>query len=834
MKRATKVSKLANRPTSLRVKVQKAAARDAKRGDAKGSDAKGKAVKPVTALAATGAAAVQKHSAQDRSEGMPANWGAFMEFAHRTGLNFPIANGKFQRDVWKALGFPRKLSIKDYRGQYERGGIASRIVEAYPKATWGGSLEVIELEDETIITNFEIKAAELVEKLDLWNNLLRADILAGLGNYSVLFIGAPGDMDKPIGKITAEQLFYVRPVWQDNARILEYNEDFTDPRCGQPETYEIKFDGTKSRTVHWSRVIHIVDNPLDDLIWGRPRLRACWNDMMSLEKIVGGGAEAAWKRMDPGLQIDVDPTIVMSDDELDLLDEEVDNFTHGLERTIRTRGTKVTPLAASVAVFKANAESLIDLIAGTTEIPQRILLGSESGKLASEQDSDNWYSRVMERRRIFADPTIRRTFQRFIDIGALPALVSKDHLMIVRWVQTEKLNEAQKSAIISSMANANAAQIGAGGGFILTSNEIRARVLNLAPLPAKDAMPKVDPETPEDNGSGSGVEDPEDTEKQIDAGPTQRQAREITETSVVTGVADKNVSRIAGIALAMWATVAASVSATKLEEKLGYQDRRGAENLIFEQLSQAEDHYQSRFEVGLARTYNQSGAAVLELAIRRDSWYDTAIARDEEDVALLARADFPMSFNVSNPRAVAWARIQSAALITEINEATREAIRLMIARGLRDGIPPKRLATLILQRIGLRVDQVAALEKFVESGATTAQISRYATKLLRTRANLIARTETANAANQGQRELWIQAAEDGYLSPLQKRKWIGTPDGRERDEHVFINGQIRGLYEPFKKSDGTDIEPGSEPNCRCSQGLARPSEVAAYELAKGS
>lgn len=807
-----KSTKKTSQPTSLRVKMQNAKGKNAKRTvlNAKGKNAKGSDAKPVTALAVRSAAV-------DRGDSLPANWNQFMEFAQRTGLTFPLANGKYQRDVWKALGFPRKLQIKDYRGQYERGGIAARIVEAYPKATWGGGLEIIENEDEEVSTTFELKAAELAEKLDLWNNLLRADILAGIGQYSVLFIGAPGKLDAPLVSARMEDIAYVRPVWQGNAKIGKFVENFEDPRVGQPEMYEIMFGGVETRDVHHSRVIHIADGALEDQIWGKPRLRACWNDLMSLEKIIGGGAEAAWKRMDPGLQIDVDPSIVMSEDEQDALDEEVDAFTHGLERTIRTRGTKVTPLAASVAVFKANAEALLDLIAGTVEVPQRILLGSESGKLASEQDSDNWYSRVMERRRIHADPLIRRTLQRFVDLGALPTPQSKK--IMVRWVQTEKLNEAQKSAIVSSLANANAAQVNAEGRVILTATEIRARVLGAGPLSDEDATPKPNPNAakpslPADNGSGSGAIDPKKEKAQIDAGPTQKAAAvERSETSIVASAAEGGVAKMAAIALAMWATTAASVSASKLEKALEFQDQRGAAELVFGQLTLAEDHYEAEFEVALARVQAESGQAVLDAAIRRDSWYDTAIERAEEDVALLARADFPQLFNVSNPRAVAWARIQSAALVTEINEGTRRAIRAMIAKGLKDGIPPKRLATLILQRIGLREDQVVALENFAETGATTAQIAKYAKTLLRDRAMLIARTETANAANQGQKELWLQAREDGYLGAEQKRKWIGTPDGRERDTHIFINGQIRGLNEPFRKEDGSAIEPGQEPNC---------------------
>ncbi len=55
---------------------------------------------------------------------------------------------------------------------------------------------------------------------------------------------------------------------------------------------------------------------------------------------------------------------------------------------------------------KANFEVIMSLLSGTTGIPRRILLGSEAGQLASEQDRANWAERVEERRVLSINPGI--------------------------------------------------------------------------------------------------------------------------------------------------------------------------------------------------------------------------------------------------------------------------------------------------------------------------------------------------------------------------------------------------------------------------------------------
>jgi hypothetical protein len=186
-------------------------------------------------------------------------------------------------------------------------------------------------------------------------------------------------------------------------------------------------------------------------------------------------------------------------------------------------------------------------------------------------------------------------------------------------------------------------------------------------------------------------------------------------------------------------------------------------------------------------------------------------------------------FDMTNPRAIQAVRTAVANLIREISHSQRQAVREIIELAFIEGLPPARSAQLIREVVGLtrrQAAKVAAFEvKLYETVGTTTEIQRrverYAAAQLRQRSMMIARTETINAASAGQRELWRQAVDQGYLPSNQKRRWIVTPDDR-LDEEVCepMTGQEVGLNEPFTTGDGRKVMgPTAHPNCRCSQRL---------------
>jgi hypothetical protein len=444
-----------------------------------------------------------------------------LEWVRQAGLTFGTL-----RDLYATLGYKRVLTINDYRDRYRRGGIAERIVEAYPLATWAGGARIVEDPNPDLETEFEAATRILFDRLGIWNMLLRADILAQIGRYSVLYIGAPGDVKSPLPKaITAADIKFLKPFAEDKAKIAEWEKDNDNGRIGQPLYYDLSFNVDESTVapaarVHYSRVIHVAEGTLEDDFYGKPRLRSCWNYLDDLDKVIGGGAEAAWKRMDPGMQVDIDPEMEIDEDAEDALSAEIDEYQHNLRRVIRTRGTKINLLASQVQGFGPNADAIIQLISATTGIPHRILTGSERGELASTQDRFNWSDRINERRRGFAAIRVRQLISQFILMGVLPypataAEGSPDVEQLpvtttpeetipggydIIWPDVGEVSNVQKAEVINKLAAANQAQRNAGLPPVITSDEIRHIVLDLGPLkPDQLPAPPVPSEPPPDD-----------------------------------------------------------------------------------------------------------------------------------------------------------------------------------------------------------------------------------------------------------------------------------------------------------------------------------------------
>jgi len=400
--------------------------------------------------------------------------------ASRAGITFGGA-----RDLYEALGYKRTLLLKDFRDRYERGGIAGAVVDAFPNATWRAGAELIEDEDPEVSTQFEEVWTELEQRLQVWSVFSRADIIAGLGRYSVVLIGAPGELNTPLPTtLTAENIVYLQPFAEQDAEILTYDEDPESERFGLPELYRIKRTLSSTLAIrqrqfakdcHWSRCLHIADGLLDDRVFGQPRLARVWNDLDNLEKVIGGGSEAFWLRAHQGIHFNIDPETQLDTTEAQAMKDAADELVHGFRRTMATRGTELKVLGSDVANFNNPADAILTVIAGATRIPKRILTGSEQGELASSQDESNWNTRVGDRRKQFAEPRIVRPFvDLLIKLAALPKPLQYN----VRWPETDVLDDTERASIATQWAGLNTKT----GDTVVTAAEIRDHILKLGPL----------------------------------------------------------------------------------------------------------------------------------------------------------------------------------------------------------------------------------------------------------------------------------------------------------------------------------------------------------------
>jgi Phage portal protein len=205
------------------------------------------------------------------------------------------------------------------------------------------------------------------------------------------------------------------------------------------------------------------------------------------------------------------------------------------------------------------------------------------------------------------------------------------------------------------------------------------------------------------------------------------------------------------------------------------------------------------------------------------------LAGDHAAKLLSKDLGLPVSFDLTNIRAVAWIRRNGAEMVTNVTDQTRAAIVQAIERAIIEGRPPAQAARdLVRLQVGLNKQQEKALAAFqaklTEDGAPDIEkrVAKYAKALERQRSLSIARTETLNASNGGQQTLWLEAKDAGYLDPSKtEREWLVTDDDR-LDVNVCepMDGQKRGLEEPFITGDGRSVmHPAAHPSCRCSMRL---------------
>lgn len=370
------------------------------------------------------------------------------------------------RDVYLSAGYKRELSIEDYFGKIERQDIARRLISIFPAETWRkpprilDGLDAKEVRDDTpfvqawnAIATPPPDFASIDETKNIWHYLERADRLARIGQYGVLFIGFSGaqPIDQPLAKGN-HNFAYCRPFSERRATFTEMDldTDASSPRFGKPERYSLQFTQGVKRVVHHSRCIHIAEELNDDELYGSPTLEAVWNRLDDLEQVMAGSKEAFWRLVSKGLILERDPDFTGPAEEVST--EDLASFVHGLTRTLELEGYNANVLGGESVDPRAIVEAIILIISAGLGIPQRILTGSERGELASTQDDDAWNDLIRARQKLHAQPNILEPFiKRLVYAGAIPEPSSGGYF--IEWpnlVDTKISEDAQAFSVIAS------------------------------------------------------------------------------------------------------------------------------------------------------------------------------------------------------------------------------------------------------------------------------------------------------------------------------------------------------------------------------------------------
>jgi hypothetical protein len=427
---------------------------------------------------------------------------ARLQLGSRLGLTF---DGK--RDLYAQFGYRRAITFDDYANRYARQDVARIVVSLPAISTWKVPPQVTD--SQGLDGQFSKSWAALNARIGLIAALLQADKISGIGIYGGLFIGyADGKrLEQPVTPFpspadmtnwsTPPQIAYMVPLSEGALQISQIDGNLTSPRYGLPLMYRLTVNAnvnamitsfpmgpmaspsTSAIDVHWTRILHLADDRAESPIIGTPRMQSVFNRLDDLEKIVGGSAETFWLNARKGLHANVDPEMALAPADEAQLSDEMEEYEHQLRRIIRTRGVDIKDLGTNVADPSKAFDVCITAISAATRIPKRMLIGSELGQTASEEDRANWGETVQSRQVNYAEPyVLRPLIQALTAFNVLPEPQGAVQIIWPPAITMNIFDQARTAGHIARAA-ASIAEQRKYGVYVMTPQEFREGVLDM-------------------------------------------------------------------------------------------------------------------------------------------------------------------------------------------------------------------------------------------------------------------------------------------------------------------------------------------------------------------
>jgi len=426
--------------------------------------------------------------------------------------------------LYSDFGWPENIAFANYYQMYQRNGLAYAAIIRPIETCWQEYPELLEKEDTHDKTTLEKQIAEHFDNINFWSVLAKADEYSRIGEYAgVIFRFADNKpLNQPVDSksIGLEGLVEVIPAMQGQLKPSERYSDPTDTaNYGKVKMWQyneagITDDAENTRmenaTIHPDRV-HVWS--MNSSIFGKPVLEACFNDLLTLQKISGAGGEGFWKnaKANPIIQFGKDASMQKIAQALgavngsgqpdpsliaDKLDEVIGDWQTGLDNTFALQDGEAKFNSIRMDDPEPHRMGALQSLAASISCPLKILIGSQSGERASTEDAKEWAKTCNSRNTKMVKPNIRRILRRLVGFGVLPA---REWYLL--WADLTESSTTEKLDAAAKMAEINAKNRGAGEPVTFTANEIRETAgweeMQEEDIPRRD--PAADQNTDRDN-----------------------------------------------------------------------------------------------------------------------------------------------------------------------------------------------------------------------------------------------------------------------------------------------------------------------------------------------
>lgn len=200
------------------------------------------------------------------------------------------------------------------------------------------------------------------------------------------------------------------------------------------------------------------------------------------------------------------------------------------------------------------------------------------------------------------------------------------------------------------------------------------------------------------------------------------------------------------------------------------------------------------------------------------------------DVEFTVATQRPDLFEYVDRRATEYARTRAANLVVQVDSANRLAIRRVIHESFTQPATADQTARKLRSMVGLHTRWARAVmnfddvnyRRFLKDGMTQEAAraradvltKRYSDRLIRRRAEMIARTEIQQAQNWGRQAAWDGGSKAGYVDMASMKEWRTAPMGSQYGPPCPICTELRGTRVPYNGTFANGYEmPPAHPHC---------------------
>lgn len=382
-------------------------------------------------------------------------------------------------------GFSENPCFSDFYSVYKRHGVGHGALMQILDKTWQSMPWVIEGEDEfdesRDETKWEREIKRLFKKKSLWAAIKETDKRKMVGGYAGLIFQVRDSKpwNEPLGKIGAAAIVKAIPAWRGSLEVAEWDTDERSDTYCEPLMWYFKEHTEASGAAARNVEIH----PSRIMIFGSVRepesiYEPVLNALTSLEKVTGGSGEAYIKAAARAIHIGFDKDTSMAElarahgktvaEIGELYDEVVRDVNRGIDTAIITQGGTVSSISSIVPDPSQPFEVNLQEVAAGTQVPSTIIVGRQTGTLASNEDVKAFNRFGQGRRENDVTPFARDVIEWLMTHG----VISRKEDYEVMWDELTESTDAEKLLNAKTMGEINNSML-ASGDRVFTPEEIR-------------------------------------------------------------------------------------------------------------------------------------------------------------------------------------------------------------------------------------------------------------------------------------------------------------------------------------------------------------------------